>query len=137
MRPLETPDRQIFVYDNAESEDLPLTGQPYLPPVSTTEGFTPKHSERPTLYPGDALVLVQDEEIVAAELIIQKLDDSVMVQPLDGVLPRLVDDGYFGSRFYRVDETHIYDNIAPDLEESNVEYDPTKLGTFEIAGRQR
>lgn len=137
MRPLETPDRPIYVYDDAEIEDLPITGEPYLPPVSTTESFTPKHSDKPTLYPGDVIVLVQNEEIVAAELIIQKLASSVMVQPLDGVLPKLVDDGYFGSRFYRVDETHIYDNIAPDLESPNVEYDPTKLGTFEIAGRQR
>ncbi len=137
MRLLDSDQRNLFVYDDATVEELPITGEPYIPDVSADEPFTPKGSDKPTLYPGDVIVLVDDGRIVVAELIVKKLEDGVLVQPLDSVIPETIDDGYFNSRFYRVDEAHIYDNVAPERPELDVEFDESKLGEYETTGRSR
>ncbi len=137
MRKLDTPNRDIFVYDDADVDSLPIEGDLQLPAVSHDDGFSPSDDEQPVMYPGDVVVHIVDDEIVTAELIIKKFDDQIIVQSLDSGLPTLIDYPYFSSRFNRADESILYDNVAPECEDPDIRFDVDEIERPETVGRSR
>ena len=104
-----------------------MSGLTELPPVANIEPFIPVHMDQPKLYPGDVIVGYDGREIVFAELIYNKLDDGVMVYELDTGLYRVIPDNVFSARLYKLDETHVYDNVTEERPNVSVSFDPSKL----------
>lgn len=119
--------RNIFIHGDSDVEDLPLSGEPDLPYVRDIDPFTPAHQDGPTLYPGDVVVGVHNGEIRFAWVITDKWDDSVVVVPLTEGYPEAVDGDSFASQFIRLDEIHIYGNVASENAEPDVELDASKI----------
>lgn len=119
--------RNILIHGNSTEEDLPVEGLPEVPELASVEPFVPANMSEPKLYPGDVVVGVYDEEIRFAELIYDKVDDGVLVVPLDTGIVTLYDDQQFSRRFYQADETHIYDDVTDEITDWDVEFDESKL----------
>lgn len=119
--------RNILIHGNASEDDLPVDGLSDIPEVARVEPFVPKNMDEPKLYSGDVIVGVYDGEIRFAELIYDKVDDGVLVIPLDTGIVTLQEDSQFSRRFYQADEIHIYDAITDEVPEMDVDFDESKL----------
>lgn len=120
--------RDITIHGGAAKEDVPVTEFPDDAHVAGTDEFIPVNMKEPTLYPGDVVVGVYDGTIEFAELIYEKLDERVLVDPLDDGTITVMRDQLFSRRFYQADEIHIYGDVVsehPDRE--GVEFDESKL----------
>lgn len=127
MERIQDGRRNVIIHGNAEVDDLPVTGLEDLPPVASTEPFVPTNMEDPKLYPGDVIVGVNDGAIEFVELIYDKLDDGVLLVPLETGIHTLMEDQQFSARFYQTDETHIYDDVTREQPVSDVEFDETQV----------
>jgi hypothetical protein len=119
--------RYVLIHPDAEPEDLPVTDPPDLLGVADADPFVPVNMDEPTLYPGDVIVGVSDDTIEFAELIYGRTDDSVLVLPLGQGYVEAVYEQEFSSRFFQVDEVHVYDGVAEDAEGQDVEFDASKV----------
>lgn len=120
--------RNILIHGNASPEDVPVNEFPDDARVAGTEPFVPANMNDPTLYPGDVVVGVYDGEIRFAELIYDKLDDHVAVDPLDEGIITFMADPQFSRQFYQADEIHVYDDVIDEQpDRSHVEFDATKI----------
>lgn len=119
--------RNILIHGNATVDDLPVEGLPELPKLPDSDPFVPRDMDDPTLYPGDVLVGVYDDEIEFAELIYDRVDGGVLVVSLDTGVYTLHTDAEFNKRFYNADELHVYDGVADELVDWDVEFDVSKL----------
>ena len=136
MQQIQNGRRNIIIHANAELDDLPMTGVEELPAVANAKPFVPANMDEPMLYPGDVVVGVNNGKIGFAELVYDKLDNGVLLFPLDSGVYTLMDDQQFSARFYQTDEIHLYDNVTDELPESDVEFDESKLERPET-GRSR
>jgi hypothetical protein len=127
MERIQDDRRNVIIHGNAEVDDLPVTGLEDLPPVASTEPFAPSNMEDPKLYPGDVIVGVNDGAIEFVELIYDKLDDGVLLVPLETGVHTLMEDQQFSARFYQTDETHIYDDVTREQPVSDVEFDESQV----------
>jgi len=107
--------RNIYIHGNAERSDVPVSEFPADARIGNTESFVPVNMDEPKLYPGDVLVGVKDGEIVFAELIYAKIDDGVMVDPLDSGVITLHEDARFSKRLFTADEIHVYDDVVREM----------------------
>lgn len=119
--------RNILIHPQAEPEDLPIDGVPEVLAVAGTESFVPSSMDEPTLYPGDAIVGVTDDEIVFAELIYEKVPKGVLVIDLATGRVTLQDDQEFSARFFQVDELHLYDGITEEIVDWDTEFDASQI----------
>ncbi len=129
--------RSIYIHRNSSVEKLPVTGSVSLPKVANTEAFVPDHMDDPKIYPGDVMVGVKNGEINFGELVVDRADDAVITVPLKKGTPRFVPDNIFTARIYQSDEIHIYEGVGSVIEESDVEFDVSKLTTPEERDRPR
>jgi len=125
--------RNITIHGGAAKEDVPVTEFPENARVGGTEEFVPVNMQEPTLYPGDVVVGVYDGDIKFAEIIYDKLDDAVLVDPLDDGTITYMRDQLFSRRFYQADEIHIYDDITRNAPDWDVEFDESKIERPEIS----
>lgn len=123
--------REIYVHSNATLDDLPITGDFNVPPVSGGGGFVPDNMENPKMYPGDVIAGVVGGEVAFVELIISKTEDGVMVVPLETGLPEVVGDNIFSARIFRSDRVHVFEAIGDEIDAPDVEFDASKLDTPE------
>ena len=123
--------REIYVHSNSTLDDLPVSGEYDVPPVSNQGGFVPDNMENPKMYPGDVIAGVVGGDVAFVELIISKIEDGVIVVPLDKGLPEVVGDNIFSARIFRSDRVHVYEAIGNEIEAPNVEFDASKLDTPE------
>jgi hypothetical protein len=119
--------RNIYIHGKSDVEDLPVTGEVELPYVRDIPPFTPAHQDGPTLYPGDVIAGVHDGEVRFAWVIADSWDDSVVVVPLTEGYPEAIDADTFASQFIRLDEIHIYGDIASEQAEPDVELDESRI----------
>lgn len=119
--------RNILIHGNATEDDIPIEGIPEIPQVASAEPFIPVNMGNPRLYPGDVIVGVYDEEIKFVELIYDKVDDGVLVIPLDTGIVTLYQDEQFSKRFFQMDELHVYDDVTQDIPDWDVEFDESQL----------
>jgi hypothetical protein len=120
--------RDITIHGGAAKEDVPVTEFPDDARVAGADEFVPANMQEPTLYPGDVVVGVYDGDIGFAELIYEKLDGSVMVDPLEDGTITVMDDQLFSRRFYQADEIHVYGDVVSEKpEREGVEFDETKI----------
>jgi len=123
--------REIYVHSNSTLDDLPIVGEYDVPPVSDGGAFIADNMENPKLYPGDVIAGVVGGDVAFVELIISKIEDGVIVAPLDKGLPEVVGDNIFSARIFRSDRVHVYEAIGDEIEPPNVEFDASKLDTPE------
>jgi len=125
--------REVYVHSDVTVDDLPITGEFTLPPVADPDenSFVPDNMENPKLYAGDVIAGVTDEEVDFVELIIEDLENTVSVAPLDKQLPRFIQDNMFSARIFQADRIHVFENIGEEVEDPDVEFDVTKLRTPE------
>lgn len=119
--------RNILIHGNADEDDLPVDGLPELPKIPNGGSFTPRNMDEPTLYSGDVIVGVYDDEIEFGELIYDRVDGGVIVVTLNDGVYRLHKDAEFNKRFYNADEIHVFDGVADELVDWDVEFDESKL----------
>lgn len=119
--------RNILIHGNATVDDLPVEGLDELPEIGSLDSFVPANMDEPKLYAGDVVVGVYDGEIQFVELIYDKVDDGVLVVPLETGVVTLVDDQQFSRRFYQADEFHVYDDVTEELPDPDVEFDEEKV----------
>ena len=120
--------RDITIHGSADKSDVPVTRFPDDARIASETSFVPVNMDKPTLYTGDVIVGVTDGEITFGELIYDKTDDAVMVDPLDSgrIIP--IADPQFSSRFYQADEIHIYDGVVDELVgRTGIEFDESKI----------
>ena len=127
MQRIQDGRRDIMIHDDASVEDLPVNGLPEMPSVADTGSFVPVNMDEPRLYPGDVIVGVTDGRITFAELVFDKIDDGVVVVPLDSGTHTVMKDEQFSRRFYQADEVHVYDNVTSETAQWDVEFDESKL----------
>ncbi len=127
MEQIQDGRRNILIHSGMSQEDLPVTDLPELPRVADADHFIPQGMDEPKIYPGDVVVGVDNDEIQFAELVYMQTDGGVLVLPLDTGSFEFVADGEFGSRFYKADETHVFDGIADMVTDWDVEFDESKL----------
>jgi hypothetical protein len=128
MQRIQDGRRDITIHGNASVYDLPvsgLSGEELA--VAGTEPFVPANMDEPKIYPGDVIVGVSGGEITYAELIYDKMDDGVLVTPLDSGNVEFIADSLFAKRFYQAEETHIYDDITRNTVEWDVEFDESAI----------
>lgn len=121
--------REIYVHSDATLDDLPISGEYDVPPVSDGGGFVPDNMENPKMYPGDVIAGVVGDEVAFVELIVSKTEDGVMVVPLEKGLPEVVGDNIFSARIFRSDRVHVFESIGEEIEAHDVEFDASKLNT--------
>jgi len=131
MRSIQDPRRTVFIHDEAELENLPINGEPHLLPIGDDAAFTPSGQNGPKLYPGDVIVGVYNGDIGFADLILAKLDDGVLVQPLDSSISTVVEDKMLSARFFKASEIHVYGSVTDERVDVDVEYDPEQLPEVE------
>lgn len=137
MERIKNGRRDITIHGNADAEDVPVNEFPADARVGSTDGFVPVNMDQLTLFPGDVIVGVYDGEIRFAELVYDKVDEGVLVDPLDSGTIELVQDQMFSRRFFQADEIHVYDNVVDEMaDREGVEFDPDKIERPEAA-RQR
>lgn len=119
--------RYVLIHSDAEPEDLPVTDLPDLPGVTDADPFVPANMDEPTLYPGDVIVGVSDDTVEFAELIYGHSEENVLVQPLGQGYVEVVYEQQFSSRFFQVDELHVYDSVAEAADGQAVEFDTSQL----------
>ncbi len=119
--------RNILIHGEAGIDDLPVNGLDELPGIANTEPFLPDNLEGPEIYPGDVVLGVENDEILFAELVYDKIDQGILVVPLDTGVHELVPDSEFSSRFYSTEEIHIYDNMTDDVVDVDVQFDETEI----------
>ncbi len=119
--------RSIYIHQNATVDELPLTGSVEVPAVSNSDPFVPDHMDEPKIYMGDVVVGVDNEQIIFAELVVEKVDDAVLTVPLDVGSPRVVPDNIFSSRMFKADEIHIYEGIGSPVGDVDVEFDHSAI----------
>lgn len=133
MQRIQSGRLDIMIHGDAAVEDLPVDGlSEEALTVAGTEPFVPANMSEPKLYPGDVVVGVSDGEITFAELIYDKLDDGVLVVPLDSGTVEYVKDNIFTKRFYK-DEIHIYDDITRNTPDWDVEFDESAVERPEVS----
>lgn len=129
--------RNIYIHRDSSVEKLPVTGPVSLPPVANTGAFVPDHMDDPKIYPGDVMVGVKNGGINFGELVVDHLEDAVITVPIKKGTPRYVPSNIFTARIYQSDEVHIYEGVGTVVEESNVEFDISRLTTPEERERPR
>jgi hypothetical protein len=127
MEQIRDSRRNIVIHPDVTEDDLPVTGLDGLPPVANTESFVPQGMDKPQVYAGDVVIGVQNGRIQFGELVHQKINDGVLIVPLDTGKCELVPDGEFSSRFYKADEIHIYDGVADAMSDWDVEFDESAV----------
>jgi hypothetical protein len=119
--------RYVLIHSDAEPEDLPVEDLPDLPGIADADPFTPANMEEPEIFPGDVVMGVRDGSVSFAELIYGNTDDGVLVMPLGQGYIEVIDDQAFSSRFFQVDEVHVFDGVADEAEGQDVEFDTSQL----------
>lgn len=127
MEQIQDGRRNILIHSNVSQEDLPLVDVPDLPGVASSDPFVPQAMDEPKIYPGDVVVGVDDGEIQFAEMVHDEIDEGLLIVSLDSGNPEVVADGEFSSRFYKADEIHVYDGVADEVTDWDVEFDESKL----------
>ncbi|SNR39130.1 hypothetical protein [Halorubrum vacuolatum] len=121
--------REIYVHPGATVDDLPITDEVPIPPVAKADPFVPDNMQDPKIYTGDVIAGVSNGEVAFVELIVDKLEDGVIVAPLDRGMPTYIPDNLFSARILRADRMHIFEAIGTEVEPPDVEFDITKLET--------
>lgn len=121
--------RNILIHGETSIDELPVDGLDQLPSIASTEPFLPDNLEGPEIYPGDVILGVENGEIVFAELIYNRINEGILVVPLNTGIHELVSDSEFSSRFYSTEEVHIYDNVTDDVVDVDVDvqFDETEV----------
>ncbi len=119
--------RSIYIHQEADADELPLTGSVEIPAVSNSDPFVPDHMEEPKIYMGDVIAGVVDGDVIFVELVVEKFDDGVLTIPLDVGSPKVVPDNIFSSRIFKADEIHIYEGVGSPVGEVDVEFDHSAL----------
>lgn len=128
MQRIRNGRRDITIHGNADKDDVPVSEFPDDARVMGSEGFVPANMKEPTVYLGDIVVGVYDGEIEFVDLIYDKTDDSVMLDPLDTGGISLMDDQLFSRRFFQADEIHIYDSVVEEKpSRDGLEFDESKI----------
>jgi len=123
-----------MIHGEATVDDLPVDGISAEDlTVAGVESFVPANMSEPKLYPGDVIVGVSDGEVNFAELIYDKLDDAVLVVPLDSGKVTYIADSVFTKRFYQEGEIHIYDDITRETPDWGGEFDEAAVERPEIS----
>jgi hypothetical protein len=134
MQRIQSGRLDILIHGEATVEDLPVDGLTAEDlTIAGVESFTPSNMSEPKVYPGDVIVGVTDGEISFAELIYDKLDDAVLVVPLESGEVTYIADSVFTKRFYQEDEIHIYDDITRETPDWDTEFDESAVERPEIS----
>ncbi len=128
--------KDVIIHGEATIEDLPVEGLPELPTIGGMEPFIPGSLEEPQLYPGDVVVGVTDEVVSFIDLIYDTIDEGVVVISLETGRYELITEEEFASRFFRPDETHIYDGVTDEVVSWDVTIDAAQIERPET-GRPR
>lgn len=124
----------ILIHGDASFDDLPVDGLSSEElTISGSGAFVPSNMDEPKIYPGDVIVGVSDGTVSFADLVYDKLDDSVLVVPLDSGRVEPIADSIFTKRFYQEDEIHIYDDITRSTPDWDVEYDESEIERPEVS----
>lgn len=121
--------REIYVHPNATTDDLPIDGEYELPPVAEMDPFVPDNMSDPKLYAGDVVIIVNDGEVSAAEMIMDKEEGHVTVYLIDTGIPKSVADNIFSSRLFQADRVHVFEAVGEEIEVPDVEFDASRLRT--------
>jgi hypothetical protein len=127
MKQIEDGRRNIVIHGDAEPDEVPVSAFPASLSIGRETDFVPSGMDKPRVYTGDVVVGVYADQIEFAELVYDKVDDGVLVDPLDTRLVTKMDESAFSRRFYQADEIHIYDNIVTKTAERDIEFDESKL----------
>lgn len=134
MQRIKDGRRDITIHGNANKDDVPVSAFPDDARVIGSDDFVPVNMDEPTLYPGDVIVGVYDGEVEFADLIYNKTDDTVVVDPLNSGNITLMKDQLFSRRFFQADEIHIYDSVVDERpSRDGVEFDASKIEREEMA----
>jgi len=127
MKQIEDGRRNIVIHGDAEPDEVPVSEFPNSLSIGRETDFVPSGMDEPRVYTGDVVIGVYDDQIEFAELVYDKVDDGILVDPLDTRRVRKMDESAFSRRFYQADEIHIYDNIVTETAERDIEFDESKL----------
>ncbi|PSQ58507.1 MAG: hypothetical protein BRD23_06700 [Halobacteriales archaeon SW_9_67_25] len=119
--------RYVLIHSDAEPEDLPVENLPDMPGIADAGSFTPANMGEPEIFPGDVVIGVRDENVEFAELVYGKTDDGVLILPLGRGYIDVIGDQAFSSRFFQVDEVHVFDGVVDEAEGQDVEFDTSQL----------
>lgn len=120
--------RNIIIHGNTDKDDVPVTEFPEEARIGGMGEFVPANMKEPILYPGDVVVGIDNNEISFAELIYDKIDDGVLVDPLTEGTIVVKQDQLFSRRFYQADEIHVYANVVSAFaDRDGVEFDVDKV----------
>jgi hypothetical protein len=133
MQRIQSGRLDIMIHGEATVEDLPVDGISAEDlTVAGVESFTPANMSEPKIYPGDVIVGVTDGEMEFAELVYDKLEDGVLVVPLDSGSVTYIEDSVFTKRFYQ-GEIHIYDDITRETADWDTEFVESRIERPEIS----
>lgn len=128
--------KDVIIHGEATIEDLPIEGLPNLPTIGGMEPFIPGSLDEPQMYPGDVIVGVTDEVVSFIDLIYDTIDEGVVVISLETGQYELIPEEDFAARFFRADETHVYDGVTDDVVSWDVTIDADQIERAET-GRPR
>lgn len=129
MKQIESGRRNIIIHGDAERAEVPVDEFPESAHIGSEAEFVPVNVDEPKLYTGDIIVGVYDGDIEFVELIYDKIDGHVIVDPLETGTLTVVEDPQFSRRFYQADEIHVYGDVVRDIaqDQRDVEFDESKL----------